>query len=96
MKEIKLKAPILPKVNEIITANASFEQGIFQSNILHMNQPSVEQIVSNCEKRAIGSNGGFGYKAQKEGMEIAILDSIILAYWACSTSKEKKKQIISY
>lgn len=96
MKEYKIKAPILPKVNEIIVANAAFEQGIFQANISHMGQPSVEQIVSNCEKRAIGSNGGFGYKAQKEGIEVAILDSIILAYWACSTSKEKKKQRVSY
>lgn len=96
MKEYKIKAPILPKVNEIIVANAAFEQGIFQTNISHMGQPSVEQIVSNCEKRAIGSNGGFGYKALKEGVEVAILDSIILAYWACSTSKEKKKQRVSY
>ena len=96
MKEFKLKTPILPKVSEIIVANSSFEQGIFQANICHMGQPSVEQIVSNCEKRAIGSNGGFGYKAQKEGIEVAILDSIILAYWACSTSKEKKKQRVNY
>ena len=27
--------------------------------------------MTNCEKRAIGSNGGFGYKALKEGIEIA-------------------------
>lgn len=96
MKEYKLKAPVLPTVKEIILANTSFEQGIFQANIAHMGQPSVEQIVGNCEKRAIGTNGGFGYKALKDGMEIAILDSIILAYWACSTSKEKKKQRVSY
>ncbi|MBQ8559056.1 MAG: terminase [Tyzzerella sp.] len=96
MKECKMKAPVLPKVSEIIVANSSFEQGVFQTNIVHMGQPSVEQIVGNCEKRAIGTNGGFGYKAQKEGIEVAILDSIILAYWACSTSKEKKKQRVSY
>lgn len=96
MKEYRLKPPLLPTVKEIILANASFEQGIFQANVVHMGQPSVEQIVSNCEKRAIGTNGGFGYKAQKEGMEIAILDSIVLAYWACSSSKEKKKQRVSY
>ena len=96
MKEYKLKPPVLPTVKEIILANASFEQGIFQTDIVHMGQPSVEQIVSNCEKRAIGTNGGFGYKALKEGMEVAILDSIILAYWACSSSKEKKKQRVSY
>lgn len=96
MKEFKLKAPILPTVSDIIVANASFEQGVFQQSIVHMGQPSVVQTVSNCEKRAIGSNGGFGYKSQKEDIEIAILDSIVLAYWACSTSKKKKKQRVSY
>ncbi len=96
MKEVGLKKPTLPTVKEIILANASFEQGIFQANISHMGQPSIDQIVGNCEKRAIGSNGGFGYKAQKEEMEIALLDSLILAYWSCSTSKERKKQKISY
>ena len=96
MREFKLKAPVLPTVKEIIVANASFEQGLGKANICHMGQPSVEQIVGNCEKRTIGSNGGFGYKSLRDDIEIAILDSIILAYWACSTSKEKKKQKISY
>lgn len=96
MKEARLKKPLLPTVKEIILANSSFEQGIFQANISHMGQPSVEQIVSNCEKRAIGSNGGFGYKSIKEGVEVAILDSLVLAYWSCSISKEKKKQRVSY
>lgn len=96
MKEYKLKTPTLPTVKDIISANAAFEQGIEQSVIQHMAQPSVVQVVSNCEKRAIGSNGGFGYKSLQDDIEIAILDSIILAYWACSTSKEKKKQRVSY
>lgn len=97
MKEYKLKKPILPTVKEIILANAAFEQGLFHAQIAHTGQPSVVQAAGNCEKRAIGGNGGFGYKAQKEGIEIAILDSIILAYWICSTTKkEKKKQRVSY
>lgn len=97
MKEYRLKQqPALPTVKEIIVANAAFEQGIFQKNIQHMGQPSVEQVVTNCEKRAIGTNGGFGYKSQKEEMDIAILDSIILAYWSCSMYKEKKRQRVSY
>lgn len=96
MQEYKMKAPTLPKVSDIIVANSSFEQGLFKANIVHMDQPSVEQVVGNCEKRAIGTNGGFGYKSLREGIEVAILDSIVLAYWACSISKEKKKQIVSY
>lgn len=96
MKEEKMKAPVLPTVKEIILANAAFEQGICQNKLVHMNQPSLAQAVSNCEKRAIGTNGGFGYKSQREEIEIALLDSVIYAYWGCSEYKPKKKQKVGY
>ena len=87
---------MLPTVKEIIAANASFEQGLFNQNIKHMGQPSLVQAVSNCEKRAIGTNGGFGYKSLRDDIEVALLDSVILAYWKCNESKEKRKQRVSY
>lgn len=96
MKENKLKKPVMPRVKDVIVANASFEQGVFGDNVMHAGQPSMERIVSNCEKRAIGSNGGFGYKALQPDAEIAIMDSTILAYWAALESKETKKQQIRY
>ena len=96
MKEAGLKKPILPTVREIIVANAAFEQAICQRYIVHMGQPSLVQAVSNCEKRAIGSNGGFGYKSLNENIDISLLDSIIYAYWACVEDKDRKKQSISY
>lgn len=95
MKEAGLRDPVLPTVKEVIVANAAFEQALEQG-ICHMGQPSLSQAVTNCEKRAIGSNGGFGYRSQKEGIEVALLDSIILAHWLCRESKEKKKQQIRY
>lgn len=96
MKEYRLKKPILPKVAEIIEANAVFEQGLFKRRMCHAGQKSMAQAASNCEKRAIGTNGGFGYRSIKEGVEIALLDSAILAYWQCSEAKETKKQRVSY
>lgn len=96
IKEAGMKAPILPTVKQIITANATFEQGLYQGNICHSNQPSLTKVVSNCEKRAIGSQGGFGYKGMKENIEISLLDSVILAYWQCADAKEKRKQRVSY
>ena len=92
---VKLKV-IMPTVKEIIAANAAFEQGVFRDIIRHCGQPSLAQAAGNCEKRAIGSNGGFGYKALREDIDIALLDSVILAYWAASEYKSKKKQRISY
>lgn len=97
MKDVKLRAPIIPTTMEFIQANARFEQLIFSKKILHMDQKSVENIVTNCEKRAIGSSGGFGYKSIRVGVDVSILDSIILASWGCEKfSKVKKKQRISY
>lgn len=41
MKDARIKAPKLPKVAEIITANAAFAQGIFRKTVCHMGQPSL-------------------------------------------------------
>ena len=90
------KAPILPTVKEIIVANASFEQAVFKKSLCHTGQPSLEQVVTNCEKRAIGTNGGFGYKSQLEDYDIALIDSVMLAHWLCAESKPVVKQRIGY
>lgn len=92
MKEEHLKAPILPTVKEIIVANAAFEQRIYAKTICHMSQPSLVRSISNCEKRMIGSNGGFGYRSINDAIDISLMDSVILASWICGESKEKKKQ----
>ena len=86
----------MPTVKEIITANSVFEQGIFQKTICHNGQPSLRKVATNCEKRSIGTNGGFGYKSQFDDMDISLLDSALLAHWACHSIKPKKKQRISY
>ena len=92
MRKEGLKKPVLPTVKEIITANAAFEQGVFKQMISHMGQPSLAEVICNCEKRAIGTNGGFGYKSQKEDLDIALIDSAILAFWACSEQKDRKQK----
>lgn len=94
---IKVKV-ILPTVKEIITANSLFMQMVTSSKtVIHCDQPSLTQVISNCDKRAIGSSGGFGFKSIDERREIALLDSVILACWSASNEKTvRKKQRISY
>lgn len=96
MKDAGLKKPLLPTVKEIVLANAAFQQGFFDEKICHMGQPALVQAVSNCEKRAIGTGGGFGYRSIKDGVKIELMESMILAHWKCKTGKTKKKQKIGY
>ena len=90
------KKPVMPTVKDIIASNQLFELAISNKSICHYDQPALTQSVTNCEKRAIGSSGGFGYRSIKDGVEVALMESAILAYWMCSKKKEQRKQRISY
>ena len=92
--QVKCK-PVLPKVSEVEEANALFEQQLFAGTICHMEQPALTQAVSNCEHRAIGSAGGFGYASVLEGADISLLEAVSLAHWLAYNAKERKKQKIS-
>jgi phage terminase large subunit-like protein len=96
MRNEHLKPPVLPKVKEVIRANSTFEMLLTQGRICHADQPSLTQVVANCEKRPIGSSGGFGYKSQIDDYEIVLLDSVILASWMASEAREHKKQRVNY
>ena len=98
MKDARLYHATLPKVAEIIKANATFEERLSLKGLCHMGQPSLVNSVTNCEKRQIGSNGGFGYKSINEAYDIALMDSMILAQWMCGqkTKPNVKRQQISY
>lgn len=96
MRRNHLGTPVLMTTKEVCMANGKFEQALYKKAITHMNQPALTQSISNCEKRMIGSAGGFGYKSLKEPIEIGLMESVIIAYWACSESKIKAKQRVSY
>lgn len=95
---IKESRIVLPKVSEVIVANSMFEKAVISDKTLcHAGQKSLTTVIENCEHRALGSNGGFGYRSLKEQCSIVLLDGIMLAHWACATSKPKKKrQRVSY
>ena len=97
LKNARIKTPVtLPKVKEVIEANAQFEKSINGGTLCHFGQPSLRQVATNSEKRAIGTNGGFGYKSIMDDVDIALLDSTILALWACNKYSRKKKQQVFY
>ncbi|MGT2800852.1 terminase [Streptococcus phage Javan290] len=96
LRDFRIKNVVLPTVKEIIVANSMWEQGIYQKTLCHAGQPSLSKVATNCDKRNIGSNGGFGYRSHFDDMDISLMDSALLAHWACMTTKPKKKQKVSY
>jgi phage terminase large subunit-like protein len=96
-KSMKLKKPEQITVQQFIKANSLFDMAMEQGTLVHMQQSAVTQVVSNWERRKIGSNGGLGYRSLLDGADISLLDSMIIAHSLCSETKaEKKKQHIDY
>lgn len=95
-KEHKLKKIKFPTVDEVIAANALFEQAVNDGSICHNGQYTLADVVTNCKRRTIGSRGGFGYASLIDGQDIAIMDAVIFAYYSCKTVKERKPQRVSY
>lgn len=93
--EVKCKA-VLPKVSDVVAAHALFEQQLFGGQIRHMDQSALAQAATNCEHRAIGSGGGFGYASVLEGADISLLEAVSLAHWLCANAKERKPQRVSF
>lgn len=96
LKTAKVKRVILPKVAEVKKANAAFMKNLYDDRLRHMTQPSLDSVVTNCEKRAIGTNGGFGFQAIRDQDDISIMDAVILAAWATEEFKEPHKQRAIY
>ena len=97
LKQMRIKHMETVSVSQVIKANSVFDMAMEQGSFQHMHQSAVTQVVTNCERRKIGANGGLGYQSSLEGADIALLDSMILAHWICSETKaEKKKQSFSY
>lgn len=96
MKSMRLKKPVAPTVKEVVMANAAFEMGVQAKKICHAGQPSLTASVTNCDKRAIGSGGGFGFRSIRDDVDVCILDSAILAYYSCLEDKGPQQRKIQY
>ena len=96
LKAEKLKGIVLASTAQVIKANAAFEQNMFDGRLCRMEQPTLTAVATNCEKRAIGSNGGFGYRSTTVKGDISILDAVLLAAWATDEFTEPRIQKISY
>lgn len=94
-KEQKLKITAAT-VKEVVQSSSDFETAIKNKLICHNGQPAMRQSVTNCQHRAIGSGGGYGYKTLDDDIEVALMESLVLATYACANAKEAKKQRVSY
>jgi len=93
MTDARLKIPIVAATGTVIEANQGFETAIYKSEIRHMSQPSLANVIGNVEHRAIGTAGGFGYKAIRDEADVTLIEAAALAHYAAVNFKEVKQRV---
>jgi len=95
-KDQKLKGLTVATTKDVITASSEFETAVSAGTICHNGQASLRQSVCNCQHRAIGSGGGYGYKTLDDDIDVSLMESMIFAVYACAQAKEAKAQRVFY
>lgn len=78
---------ILPTVDQVIAANATYLTSIEDSTLTHANQPGLNASMAAVTKRKIGTAGGWGMEPIGEGDEVPA-EAAALAVWG--TTKVRK------
>ena len=93
MQENRMGALTIPAVKEVIEANQSFENAIYKKELQHMAQPSLTNVVTNCERRAIGTGGGFGWRPINDQADISLMEAAALAHHAAKTMRTVRQTV---
>lgn len=94
-KDQKLKVTVA-STKDVITASSEFEKAVAAGTICHKGQTSLRQSVCNCQHRAIGTGGGYGYRTLDDDIDVSLMESMVYAVYACAQAKEAKAQRVFY
>lgn len=80
-----------PSLSNYTAAHAMFHQAVVEGDLFHDDMPDLNSQVGVAIKRAIGTQGGWGWRGIGEGDDVTLLDAATLAFWGAKTTKRKAR-----
>lgn len=80
---------VAPRAADVTTAAAMMLEAIKTESMTHLDDPALELSATASTRRAIGSNGGWGWG----GTDAAPIEAASLALWALRTCKRDPSRI---
>lgn len=79
---------VLPKATDATSAYAGFVNSVRERSVAHYGQPALDKSATGSEKRAIGTNGGWGFQST-ESADASLIESCCWAHWGAMTTKRR-------
>lgn len=78
----------LPSVGDVIASATRFHTAVKEKRVTHFDQPALNKTVSQCKKRPVGKNGGWGWGGIADS-DSSPLEAVSYAYWGNMTTKRR-------
>ena len=79
---------VRPRAADAVAAYSALVNAVRERRIAHYGQPALDASATKTRRRAIGSNGGWGFASTEEA-DASLIEACALAYWGAMTTKRK-------
>lgn len=82
---------ITPKSTDMVSACSMFVNAVESHFLKHAGQEQLDTAASECTKRRIGQDGGYGFESSGKG-DAVVIEACALALWAALTTKRDQRR----
>lgn len=83
---------VTPGSNDVATACSMLVSSVESHSIIHGGQEQLTKSATNCRKRKIGANGGYGFESAND-VDATPIEACALAFWqAMTTTRDQRRE----
>lgn len=83
---------ITPSSTDVATACSMLVSSVESRSVMHGGQDELTKSATNCRKRLIGNNGGYGFESAND-TDATPIEACALAFWqAMTTTRDQRRE----
>jgi hypothetical protein len=83
---------VTPSSTDVATACSMLVSSVESGGVAHGGQEQLTKSATNCRKRKIGANGGYGFESANE-VDATPIEACALAFWqAMTTTRDQRRE----
>lgn len=83
---------VTPGSNDVATACSMLVSSVESRSLVHGGQEQLTKSATNCRKRKIGANGGYGFESAND-VDATPIEACALAFWqAMTTTRDQRRE----
>ena len=80
---------VVPTLSQVYEAHSGLLEAVRTGELTHYGQVGLDAVVKSATKRDIGKDGGWGWQAISDDVDVTPLEAVTYAHFGATTTKRK-------